>query len=490
MTTISATMIADSVGAHSPRVSTILTRSPRWIHAEGRTHRRVRMGEELEFEYRTPSPMEDPNLSRNASSSRAVPVPKMIEDVLNDPAVPLWWGANQPGMQAHGRAGPARRWRRPSNEWFKALGNAVQSARRLHEAGAHKQLVNRLIEPFSHINVLWTGTQWTNFLALRDHEDAEPHIRKLAQAIRKALDGSKPTSSSRASGICPCPALGRRSGPAALPGTPRATPSSGSSNDDLIRLSVARCASAQLPHGGRAGSWGRDDAHRLYDRLLDAQPIHASPAEHQAKVDGGTDGDWPLEDARNPKAWARPEFQRQPRLRLDTVPKDPRGRRSAVGAYLNDRQRVELHLIPMLLLGVVIAGVNDPDHPDAKECQRLLLEAAEAPFADVREPWRSKLIRRGHRAHEEVTLPYRKEGHRVDKVGLMLYWVLKSITDCEYVVIGEDSSLQKALDIVWPALEHVRAGRSADGFGQEDRARNCWNSLQRLGYYSGVPYTA
>ena len=55
-------------------------------------------------------------------------------------------------------------------------------------------------------------------------------------------------------------------------------------------------------------------------------------------------------------------------------------------AYLNDRQRVELHLIPMLLLGMVIAGVNNPDHPDAKECQRLLLEAAEAPFADIREP--------------------------------------------------------------------------------------------------------
>ena len=158
-------------------------------------------------------------------------------------------------------------------------------------------------------------------------------------------------------------------------------------------------------------------------------------------------------------------------------------------AYLNDRQRVELHLIPMLLLGVVIAGVNDPDHPDAKACQRLLLNAAEAPFQDMREPFRSKLIRRGHRAHEEVTLPYRKEGHRVDKIGLMLYWVMKAITDCEYVVIGEDSSLQKALDLIWPALEHAAQVDPLMASAKK-QGRKMLESLQRLGYYSGVPYSA
>ena len=158
-------------------------------------------------------------------------------------------------------------------------------------------------------------------------------------------------------------------------------------------------------------------------------------------------------------------------------------------AYLNDRQRVELHLIPMLLLGVVIAGVNDPDHPDAKACQRLLLNAAEAPVQDMREPFRSKLIRRGHRAHEEVTLPYRKEGHRVDKIGLMLYWMLKTITDCDYVVIGEDSSLQKALDIVWPALEHSAQVDPLMASARK-QSRRLLDHLQRLGYYAGVAYTA
>jgi hypothetical protein len=52
---------------------------------------------------------------------------------------------------------------------------------------------------------------------------------------------------------------------------------------------------------------GAEDAVRLYDKLLDAQPIHASPAEHQAKVDAIDEG-WPVEDALNPKAWAYPEL--------------------------------------------------------------------------------------------------------------------------------------------------------------------------------------
>ena len=158
-------------------------------------------------------------------------------------------------------------------------------------------------------------------------------------------------------------------------------------------------------------------------------------------------------------------------------------------AYLNDRQRVELHLIPMLLLGMVIAGLNDPDHPDAKECQRLLLDAAEAPFAGLGEPLRSKLIRRGHRAHEEVTEPYRQKDSRVDKVGLILYWLLKSITDCEYVVIGEDSSLQKALDIVWPALEHSAKVDPLMASAKK-QGKKLLVHLQRLGYYAGVAYTA
>jgi thymidylate synthase ThyX len=288
VTTISAQVIADSVGRHAPRLTSILTRSPRWIHAEGRTHRRLRMGEELEFELRTPSPMEDPNLSRNAASSRAIPVPKMIEDVLNDPAVPLWWGANQPGMQAHAEL-TGKALEKARNEWFRALGSAVMHARKMHEIGAHKQIVNRIVEPYSHINVLWTGTQWTNFFGLRIHEDAEPHIRKLAIAMKAAMDASRPAELKEGDWHLPfvqpsdVEATQHHYRGAAKEAKQRFI------DGDLVKLSVARCASLSYRTvDDRLMS--RDDAYRLFEKLLDAQPIHASPAEHQAKVDVN-DGD-------------------------------------------------------------------------------------------------------------------------------------------------------------------------------------------------------
>lgn len=78
MTTISAKVIADSVSPDGHRLTTLLLCYPRWIHAEARAHRQLRLGEDLDVEHRTPSLMEHPNLSRNASSSRAIPVKKMI----------------------------------------------------------------------------------------------------------------------------------------------------------------------------------------------------------------------------------------------------------------------------------------------------------------------------------------------------------------------------------------------------------------------------
>jgi hypothetical protein len=305
MTTISAKIITDSVGRHSPRLTTILTRSPRWIHAEGRTHRRLRMNEEVEFELRTPSPMEDPNLSRNASSSRALPVAKMIEDVLNDPAIPVYWGANQKGMQADeesstlvsmpGRDGNMVYTREQA--WLLARDNAVAAARAFSEAGYHKQLVNRLLEPFSHINVLWTGTMWTNFFGLRIHADAEPHIRMLAKAMKDAMDASTPKLLEPGEWHLPFVLGSDRSHAefhfkhAARDAKQRFI------DEDLTKLSVARCASLSYRTVDDR-LMTRDDAWRLFDKLLGAQPIHASPAEHQAKVDerqeakAGSDAYW------------------------------------------------------------------------------------------------------------------------------------------------------------------------------------------------------
>ncbi len=265
MTTISAAVIADSIGPESPRLTTMLLRYPRCIHAEFMTHR---------------------VFSRNASSSRAIPVERLIADVERDPFVPLHWGKNQKGMQANEECdepitltdiGTNEQWQVDREEaWLNLMADAVRIARAYSKAGYHKQIVNRLLEPWAHINVLVTGTQWSNFLALRDHKDAEPHIQLLAKEVRKAFEGSVPKKLGMGEWHLPFVEEWDRT---QMLGTTQLR-----SNETLIKVSVARCArTSYLTYEGSKPTIEQDLA--LYERLVGSEPLHASPAEHQATPD-------------------------------------------------------------------------------------------------------------------------------------------------------------------------------------------------------------
>lgn len=277
MTTISAkNVLASRHALTGDRLNTLLLRYPRWIHAEFMTHRMF---------------------SRNASSSRAIPVEKLIQDVLDDPAVPLFWGGNQKGMQAARECNEKiRLYSRPiidqnygspfvnfereeyTNEeaWLRARDQATEMARAFADAGYHKQLVNRLLEPFSHITVVATATNWSNFLALRDHPDAEPHIQILAREIRKALDGTEVQT--------------LQPGEWHLPFVTDEEHEGAWASDDLQwldklkKLSVARCASTSYKTID-GFDMTLDRAIELHDKLLNSNPMHASPFEHQAQAD-------------------------------------------------------------------------------------------------------------------------------------------------------------------------------------------------------------
>lgn len=261
MTTISAKVIADSVSnPGGQRITTMQLRYPRFIHAEFMTHRQF---------------------SRNASSSRAVPVERLIEDILRDPAMPMFWGKNQKGMQAgeesnalvtvrvllHGNnpfVGLRDMALDKEEAWRDAMEHAITAAKGFSDAGYHKQIANRLLEPFSHINVVVTSTEWSNFFALRLHPDAEPHMQVLARAMKEAMDTSVPKPVGV--GDAHAPYADEVNGP------------------DQIKASVARCARVSyLTHDGKEPKLEDDIA--LYDRLVGSVPLHASPAEHQATPD-------------------------------------------------------------------------------------------------------------------------------------------------------------------------------------------------------------
>lgn len=293
MTSITVKVIADSISPRGIRITTMRLRYPRWIHAEGRTHRVLSLSEEEET--RTPSLMEDRNLSRNAASSRAIPVKKMIEAIRADPAVPIYWGSNKPGMQAGEEIDTpvhynGLTW---SNEeaWLDAMNQAIFIAEAFDAAGYHKQIINRLLEPWMHIETLVTATEWSNFFALRVHEAAEPHIYHLAKAMQLALENVS-TPSMVEQGAWHLPFV-----------TPEDLDRF-NLIQDRVRLSVARCAHLSYETAGDGEPIGMEQANRIYDKLLGSQPIHASPAEHQATPDGITYRDGYLDQP----MWKRPEL--------------------------------------------------------------------------------------------------------------------------------------------------------------------------------------
>lgn len=134
---------------------------PRYIHSEFMTHR---------------------VFSRNASSSRAIPVKRMIEQVRENTVIPPKVFMNQKGMVGETEADPVTT-TAFHVLWKAAAENACKTVEMMERFGIHKQHVNRILEPFQFIKVIVTATDWCNFFALRLAPDAQPEIRELASAI-------------------------------------------------------------------------------------------------------------------------------------------------------------------------------------------------------------------------------------------------------------------------------------------------------------------
>jgi thymidylate synthase ThyX len=227
--------------------------------------------------------------SRNASSSRAIPVQKQLDMIISEPAMPLEFRLNQKGMQAGEALSPENQ-KKAEEIWLKARDAALGYCNELAALGVHKQYANRLVEPFAHISVVCSATEFANFFALRHHSMAQPEIAELARQMWDIYPGSKPKSLK--AGDWHLPFITEEEIKAAYdPGG--SIVRDGVSYDvmvepwtdwtKLIKMSVARCARVSyLKHDGTQSSYEEDCA--LYDRLLAEQPIHASPAEHQARA--------------------------------------------------------------------------------------------------------------------------------------------------------------------------------------------------------------
>lgn len=263
MSQIKAKVIQDSI-SQGIRLVTLEIEYPRFIHSEFMTHRMF---------------------SRNCASSRAIPVQTMLDNIAVDPAMPIHWGKNRPGMQAREEL-EGDELIAAKNLWVRASVQAVNYASAFEGSGVHKQVANRITEPFQIMKTVVSATEWLNFFELRNHTDAQPEIRELAVCMAIAINNSN--SMELQVGEWHVPYVDRKrdtlgylyyidsKGEAMHP-------------EDAKRISASCCAQVSY----RKSDDSLEKALAIYDKLVGMNPKHSSPFEHQATpVDHSTYEVW------------------------------------------------------------------------------------------------------------------------------------------------------------------------------------------------------
>ena len=285
-TKIKAIVVADSINQQGDRLTSLLITFPRILLSEVNTHRM---------------------LSKNTSSSRAIPFHKMVESVKNDPFIPIAWQKHHKGMQGN------EYFKNPVNlieDWIKARDSAIFISKDLHDgSGVTKQLCNRLLEPFMWTTMLITGSKegWENFFNLRcpqykihqgtykskkealqhglsngelknwsdldwlqnNEGQAEIHIMMLSEAIYDAVNESNPTQ------ILPTmwhvPFRGKIN---------ELYPEVDNDSEDIVKISVAMAARTSYTVVGDEKEVDYRKMIELHDKLVAYDPPHSSPMEH------------------------------------------------------------------------------------------------------------------------------------------------------------------------------------------------------------------
>ncbi len=259
----SCKIIADSINIEGARITTFEVCAPRFLLAEVNTHRVI---------------------ARSAASSRAIPVKKRIQMVLDEPFIPLAFGKNRPGMQAievlsETDTAEARA------IWEQAAESAAYYAEKLEALSVHKQTANRLLEPFVYYTGVMTGTEWDNFFILRNHADAQPEFKELAQYMQEHYITSKPEDARYHLPYVRDDEKGR-------------------DLTDLFAISAARCARVSYNTFDGKLSKAEDDLKLCSDLIKSG---HLSPFDHPATTDVSV---MRTDNGYAQKFWDKPEDHR------------------------------------------------------------------------------------------------------------------------------------------------------------------------------------
>lgn len=254
------------------RIMTLRCHYPRIIHAEVKTHSA---------------------LKTNSASSRAVPVKAMNDSILNDVAMPLRFGANQAGMQDKGGEHDGVidfldnfDFYTGREVWEMAAHSAINYSNNLSDAGYHKQVCNRLTEPFQYMDIVMSGSEWANFFWLRCDEDADPTLQVVADLCLQAYQHDSWDLLCAGDWHLPFVQYRRHEDgkqhfytfdayDGAVPLT----------LEEAKLVSMSVCAQASF----RKADASLEKALIIKEKLFSGKKVHASPSEHQAKVVGTPD---------------------------------------------------------------------------------------------------------------------------------------------------------------------------------------------------------
>lgn len=238
-------VLCDSISPEAIRLTTLQVTIPRIVLSEFNTHR---------------------VFSRNSASSRAIPIEKRIAAVKQDPFIPLSFGRNTKGMQAKEEL-ESKQQQEARQVWLSAMDQAIEHAEQLSKLDVHKQLANRLIEPFCWQTIIVSATEWKNFFALRCSKDAQPEIMTAAYLMRGAMQASSPKTLTLKDWHLP------------LLNDKEQLLMQNFSMEELCMISVGRCARVSyLTHDGKRDPQADIE---LAQRLRNSG--HMSPFEHVAQ---------------------------------------------------------------------------------------------------------------------------------------------------------------------------------------------------------------
>lgn len=247
---ISAKIIADSISPNGVRLTTMECTFHRFILAEMNTHRMF---------------------SRNSASSRAIPTAKMRKSVFNEPAIPVHWGRNQSGMQADEEL-TDESLRIVQRMWTEHRNRSLAVHCLLEDNHLHKQIANRILEPFMWHTAIITATEWDNFFHQRCHPDAQPEMKAIADQMQIAYYTNTPKLVEY--GQWHLPYITEDD----LAADPHDKFGIHNFPEDALKVSVARCA--RVSYLTQDGKRDIEKDLELYERLT--QGGHWSPFEHVA----------------------------------------------------------------------------------------------------------------------------------------------------------------------------------------------------------------